>query len=788
MLLVSLAHAHVPHDTVTGVAAPADLDPSVPFFVFSGGVGSGSMIFRSDDGGELWEGTYAECGIDPLTDAATTTDGRYAVVGDGRYWWTADGGTWAEVALPFVVDDRALAGGDALFFGTTDGVWQGAAGDVPVLSLAGVSVVSIQEGVGGPVAVGDDGTLYRYDGSGWDSTSTAVSGAVARVATSDGAYLYAGYDDGSAWRWDGSRWTACGTDPLAAVNPLHPEVVALATDGATLLLAHADAGPAASTDGCVTWVDGRAPSDLVWPEDGASFSASVDTAVTHLSVAGSRWLIAGYDSVYYAEAGEWRAPPLRQADAVRSLVFSADFATDGTVLVGVLGCGVARTQDGGSTWDCPGIGLSASSLDVQEVVVPSDASGVNPAYATLGRRLVRSTDGARTWSAISGPFTAVDGKIEAGRTGRLWATGITVSSGTYPGDVAYSDDQGTTWSAVTGFPADLGSRAIGGVSDRGRTVLAWSDLTVYRSSDDGVTFTAIYTDGDPDGTIREAVFWPDTTPTRVVVADGSGVWSRARTTWSLAYDSGDADVLDLVVTDDDTLFAVTEGQRILRSDDAGVSWSDIGVELDGYPAELAPAPDFATTGELLVGTTAGAYQLDATGTLSRWMGYQRYDDQSAWVECATCTAVSAASASLGGVSRIPVGGKATTYARGSTIRVIGSVSRGSRGSLMVDGATVATYTLASRPAGSTLVEATGLTDGQHYVEVAVTGRGTIQVDAIEGIGASSPLTGAPPASSFRTEEPATAVPIGCVTGGSAGGWLGAALGALLARRRSASRS
>lgn len=766
LLLLPSVLAHVPHDVVTAVAPAPGLDPGRPWWLVANH-DEVSDLYRSDDGGRTWQATSGACLVDRIRAAATLDDGDVVLLGDGRLWWGGPEGGWAEVPLGF--SPTGIAGGDRLTVGADDGVWTVGPDGAAAQLWTGGSVSGLHAGAGGIVAFVDGGVLVGR-GADWE-VIPALPGGMS--ATLDADAVYVGDAAGAVWRWDGDGWGACGIDPLVGEDPGHPEVVQLVSDGTTLALAHADAGPALSTDGCATWTADPAPVDLVWqdeldPDDYYDYT-ELDEAFTALAASGDRRLVAGYDGPAAAAGGVWSKSPLKGGDYPRAAAFSTDFATDGRALVAAYGCGVAAARAGGAEWTCAAAGLTKPA--VQKVLIPVDADGLVPAYALSDRVPVRSDDGGASWVSLAGDFGPAH-DMAVGPGGRVWLFPVQEIAGGAPGDTLRSDDGGGSWHGVAGL-AVVGDHPVGGVVDDGGRVVVYTadrDETTAETlylSDDGETFGADHVMAG----IADVTSWPGD-PDRVIAVGPEGIDVRRDGKWSRM---STIPTRRVVCTSDGTLLAATRTQRILRSTDGGDAWSDIGAQLAGQVEALAANPDFAAHPELVVMTPAGAFRVGVDGAVARWMGLEQVDDQSHYEEFVTydppTSDIPRAGAALGSVHALAAGSTATVWLRGTSVVLLGAVEGEAALELHVDGE-VTVGEVRDVPLGGVLARVDGLAEGLHEVTLGVTRGDGVVLDAAQGIEASAPLT-------FGGAATAPC-PRGCGCGG--GNATSAAVGVLLAWR------
>lgn len=731
----SPAHGHVPHDVVTAIAPAPGLDPTRPWWLVADH-DDVSDLYRSDDGGRTWEGWAGECLEDALTGAVTLDDGGVVLLGEGRVWWSTagDGVLWEPVALP--IDATAMAGGDRLYLGGADGVW--------TLDRDGVgehvldsAVMSLHPGAGGVVALLDGEVAYTRGGA-W---SVVIAPPGARSATLDAVNVYVGTDDGDVLRLDGDAWIACGESPLRETNRVHPNVVRLATDGASLVLAHADVGPAISVDACATWTADPAPVDLVWrddlEEDDYYDFTELEEAFTALAVGDDRVVVGTYDGAAALTDGTWFKQPLKGADYPRGVAFSRAFAEDGLALVAAYGCGIERAFEAGARWDCPGIGLDKPGA--QAISVPGDADGLVPAYALVNRVPKRSDDGGATWVDLAGDFGPAH-DLEAGPNGRVWLFPVQRADGA-PGDTLRSDDRGASWHAVEGL-AVIGDHVVRGMADDGGRVAA------ITGDKDDATPEAVYVseDGEEFSAVHEMRAIDDVAIAGdVLVAVGpDGIDVGVAGVWAHTADEGARRV---VIASDGTIVAATRTQRLLRSDDRGGTWLDLGAELPGQIEAVATHPDFGAHPEIVAMTPAGAFRVDADGAVTRWMGVQQADDQSHYSAFVAYDPPSddlhRDGAFLGTVHALPMGAVATVWLRGTRIELLGAIDGVADLELRVDGVVMGTTATDSIGIGGVLASADGLAEGPHLVELRVASGDGIYLDAAGGIEASGPLGWSP---------------------------------------------
>lgn len=770
LLLALPAYAHLPHDVVNAIGVPATLDPDRPWLMLGGSEGF-QLLLRSDDGGRHWTYWAGPPLQDPLVGVAVLADGTWVLAGEERVWSSVDeGASWVAVAAPGPVG--WVAGGEEVVLGTAAGLWTGPAAG-PFALIGGRATVDVQPGVFGVAAVDAGGAVWYESGGTWADVEGPPNGATA--AAWDGT-LYAGDLAGQIWRFDDGAWSACDRLPPEATQ-VHPEVVRLAGDGATLLAVTGDRGPYASTDRCATWTDTASP--LVPIYTGSGSATDTHQAASALAVVGDRILQAGWAGFGVATNGVWDEPVIVPPDYTRGIAFSPNYVRDNTIFVGGYAAGVARSEDGGRSWSAANDGMTTPN--VQRIVFPVHSHSSDSVLAISGHRPWYSDDGGESWGALPAPFAY---------TAELWAwdDGATVwasadpTGGESDATLKQSDDFGETWTVDGALeqvlrgsvPTNLTRfRRPDGTEVR---VLGGTDPSVLVVNGDGATWAAVFVDASASRLVGP-VPYPENDPVGVVFADSAGVHSSPDgATWSLYTGLGDDQATELAAAESH-LFLATESNALWRSDDGGITWRDLGVRLPAAVHTITVGPHFDETPHILFGTHDGVYTLDDphsdTPALVRFAPYEREDDVSGYVTCVGCFAVDRdADAAMGTLTMLGEAGVMRATIRGETVRVIGTATRRGAADVWVDGELRATIGEDAVGTPDVLASVGGLAFTWHDVEVRAVDEG-IGIDAFEATGDGEFFEDAVPAG------------CGCASSGVASGSAGALMlvGWGLTRRR-----
>ncbi len=404
------------------------------------------------------------------------------------------------------------------------------------------------QGVFAPVALPPGGTVN----------------ALARAA--DGT-LYAVAGESQVFRAaSGGAWTACGVD-------LH-DLRAIAVDPATGDIYVAGDVMTTSDDGCATWreIDVGLPTNSV-------------------AILGSRVLTGTPDGVYAWDGASWNrfATPLDGYD-VRDIAIDAS----GDILV-ASDHGIARSQDGGTTWALGNTGLD--NLDVFFVAI----AGTH-ALANTSDRLFYSTDGGTSWtSTADGTYTAVIDPGGAFVLSSSWSNGfITSSNGAQTWDNTDRRSAGMHVAAAERFVLGQGPEILvatnRGVFHAPDHNLAWTELDAGLSAWSFAaleeTSTGVLLGGSYAGILRSS--------------DGGASWTNESSTLTI-----DSAIRGIAEAPSGTL-VISDVHSIARSDDQGFTYTEFwqAGAVDGYHLNAVRV----IGGKIIAATWAGIEISDASWT------------------------------------------------------------------------------------------------------------------------------------------------------------------------------
>jgi photosystem II stability/assembly factor-like uncharacterized protein len=175
------------------------------------------------------------------------------------------------------------------------------------------------------------------------------------------------------------------------------------------------------------------------------------------------------------EARQFRAP----APLVTCLAISPEFESDGCILAGTFEDGVFRSMDGGETWRAVNHGLFDHSIYALALSPRFVDDG--SAYVGTGSGIYRSENGGRLWWDMTMP--AGDETI--------LSLALAESGALYTGCEAHgllrSNDHGESWATLLDTDG-----AVNGVSlARGGSIVAQVDDSALQSKDDGANWSEV---------------------------------------------------------------------------------------------------------------------------------------------------------------------------------------------------------------------------------------------------------------------------------------------------------
>ena len=740
-LWLGLAQGHVPHDELMLLSAPGGpaSDQAAFALVLPHTL---PMLFRRPQAGADW----ALVGGPPVGDdlvGAAALDEAALLLGTRALWSTADGGaTWRQSALP-ASGQNLIAVYEGLWIGGAGGLWRSPALGEPWEAQSIGPISALTAGPGGLLALQrDSGALLAFVSDAWVTVAHDIDSPTAALALPDARYL--GDSLGALWRQAGADWIACA--PLLDSGEGWPAILRLAADEAgDLWVATASGVVARSADGCATWSEAAAAIGATRAGSGGPTNpAEVARA---LSVAPSAQLLGGWAGLVEQTAGGgWIERPLVGAAYMRGFALSPDFEESGEAWLGGYAAGVVRTVDGGASLLPPGPGQLATNI--QSIAL--DAAG--RLWSVQDYSLARSTDRGATWQAAVTPLSRASQVFAVGEATAL----IGEDAAGRQGLVAWTTD-GETWTVDEEL-----ARALDGAVAQGLVARATGLCALGARP----TRLVCQVDGAWQSWATGAqelaagpVVWPQG-GAGVAYADSRGTHlSLDGATWTEADPAPGEALAALATLTDDSLLLATRAGALLRSEDGGATWTDLGLSLTVAPFHIRPLP----SGGALLATPDRVLWLDlpvnGPNRLLVWSGLERIEAESPYFACPAGLLEEAPTAGLGGLLRLPAGQSATTTVRGRRLTIYGSIDRFALVQVWVDGEIWGELGPAEAPLGA-LAILDGLEDRPHTLHLQNIDGDGLLIDAIEGAGAGvvfgEQADSATPGSAAPDDDPPTA--------------------------------
>ena len=505
-----------------------------------------ARIYRSTDGGQNWLGLGPVNPSFPyvISFAATATSLFAGTMTNGVYRSTDRGSSWISVnsGLPASFSLQSLAAmgtelyiatwSDSVWRSTDDGAsWQPASGGIYSYSIHCLTVSgSVLFGAG------DGSGVYRSTdhGASWQ-LSPDLAGISIAVLSAQGSTVLAGADVGIFRSTDlGANWAL--VDSTRGIND-----IALA---GTLAFAAADEGILRSTNTGAAWSE--------------SNEGITDLYLTLSSIGGT--ILAGgiqhgavNSGVFRStdDGATWRDASQGIRDSYGNMPSITAFASlGGNVYCSAQMQGVFRSSDNGASWNPASAGLLDQYGYGQINALASSGSNL---YAGGLHGVFISSDQGSTWnrynegladtnvsalsvcgthlfaSAWSGAFLRNDGDAHWTTLSMpsygmpvIGSSGSTIVAG-YPGGTIYrSTDYGSSWIPIDGSDGCTVVIAVPSPSGAGHVALGGTYSGVYRSTDDGVSFSDVNEGWDsPEVTSLAA-----TNDYLFAATSGEGVWKQ----------------------------------------------------------------------------------------------------------------------------------------------------------------------------------------------------------------------------------------------------------------------
>ncbi|MDH3269290.1 MAG: hypothetical protein OEM46_10595, partial [Ignavibacteria bacterium] len=268
---------------------------------------------------------------------------------------------------------------------------------------------------------------------------------------------------------------------------------------------------------------------------------------------------------------------------------SSIISNQGYIFAGTFGGGVYRSSDEGVTWlpSSNGNTLFVTSLVANNPFIFAGAG-------SLG--VYRSSDNGMTWEQKLNAF-GVDAMCKSGNK-------ILASSSNY---TFYTIDNGENWSYIN----SLDGAIIFSYYVMGDTIFAGGQTKIYRSLDNGNTFTTINLNLGFSIVNISAFTFVNSTLYSATSYDGVYKSTDFGLNWIPSNQGmGPKDVRALTLTDASSLIAGTHYVGMYRTTDFGLSWNK---SVSGFPAGASILCLLESESSIYAGTRDGVFRTDNNG-------------------------------------------------------------------------------------------------------------------------------------------------------------------------------
>ncbi len=231
------------------------------------------------------------------------------------------------------------------------------------------------------------------------------------------------------------------------------------------------------------------------------------------------------------------------------------------------GCGVLRSTDGGTSWTniatAPFVTSLASAFVFYKIVVDRSTAGsttTTTLVAATNQGLFRSTDSGRSWTRPTPVLTFNDVVQHPADPNTLYAARQGVTGSATPPGLWRSSDRGLTWASVTNFEPDL--------------LIGRMEIAVSAAAPGSVWILAGRTDRAFGGVFR----WDDATESRTTLA-ATGVTAAPAVANRNNFGAQSEYNLMIAVDPKDAGVIFVGGVRAFRSANGGTTFTEIAPQI-----------------------------------------------------------------------------------------------------------------------------------------------------------------------------------------------------------------
>jgi hypothetical protein len=311
---------------------------------------------------------------------------------------------------------------------------------------------------------------------------------------------------------------------------------------------------------------------------------------------GTCWVFGGFGGPLHVShdggstwGRSWGGLP-EGCDSLSALAVSPDYARDRTLLAGVVGLGMFRSNDGGQLWEPSSAGLL--SMHIEQILLSPGFARDRTAFAWVAPAggqgaIYRSRDGGHSWQLFDVELGLVAMSPEFDQDHTLIGVRHSDVDPEQGWELHISRDGGDHWTRVGSTPSgkSVDLLSLAPLFAKWNVLFVFtSDQTLYRSADGGQSWDAVLSIADP-------IFVdPFVVPRQLVYAPNSEV---------------NRPVFLLVRTRQDVTDPLSERVMLYRSADGGLTWQEVKLPEDVSATTLACSPDLTQDGLLFVGTADG---------------------------------------------------------------------------------------------------------------------------------------------------------------------------------------
>ncbi|MBE7384216.1 MAG: hypothetical protein F6J95_022695 [Leptolyngbya sp. SIO1E4] len=630
LINVQPAYAHSPHDVVSHVEVSQNFGENQTLFVVVRG-----NLLKSEDGGSTWERPFK--GLDNQNNLSGLTAAANSIMfasstGDGIYKSEDAGDSWHKINTGLVslnIDQLCSLrefSSSALARDTDKNLYiadEGGEAWSRTLQANKIDAIECSESGNKLFAIDEAGAFFASEDNGLSWTQgfefrdfgKVVS--IEATANGDSDLVFVGTEDGKLFKSidDGLSFAEVGED---AIDDSIQDIETIVDDQAnlTLFISTWHGGLYRSDDEGESWEKYSTGLTKTGQADKDKEPHFTDLNITESFQDDQTIFLAGFDGLFKTtDAGNsWQQLDTLSSRAITSLSISPSYPEDSTITVGTYKNEAYISSDSGDSWTPINSGLTKvlfnrygdRTLEVHrarfyDLIFSPNYRSDQTLFAMLNYYYFRSEDSGRTWDEI-----IVKGKEDYSTRGRFivvspdFANDQTVYIVTrYGGLVSQSTDGGKTFSAVGSIDEKLNSFVISPNYGNDETLYASSATGIYKTADAGKTWT-LMTAGDA----LESELWlaismsPDYETDKTIFAGTDhGIFKTQDDgeTWEALKSStlGEESVVEIIAlspnyTADKTLIIGIQGKGIFRSTDAGVTFQQVGNDLQEKNVPLLP--------------------------------------------------------------------------------------------------------------------------------------------------------------------------------------------------------